>query len=153
MIVVRPYISEIDQRVETVALLALGGVAHIASLFTLGGMLDPEYLVLIISLALVPLVTLIGLKTIQSRRIKAAHRASRAARGRQAVGAVRAVKTAVRQLPQPPVSTMGDSESEEETTSHQTDAATWRATIGTRDPLTSQPSPQQSDSPDTILLF
>jgi hypothetical protein len=36
MIFVRPYISAIDQRVETVALLALGGVAHVASLFTLG---------------------------------------------------------------------------------------------------------------------
>jgi hypothetical protein len=102
MIFVRPYISTIDQRVETVALLALGGIAHIASLFTLGGMLDPEYLVLTVLLALVPLVTLVGLKAMEARQTKAAHKASRAARGRQAVGAVRWAKTVVRQERTPP---------------------------------------------------
>jgi hypothetical protein len=106
MIFVQPYISVIDQRVETVALLALGGVAHIASLFTLGGTLAPEYLTLTLVLILVPIVMLIGLKVMEWSAVGRQHRASRAARGRQAVAAVDHVGTAVRQLL--PRSTMGD---------------------------------------------
>ena len=55
-----PYISKLDHEIELFALLSLGAVAHVSSIFKAGVTWDPTYLGLTVGLFAIPMLTFVG---------------------------------------------------------------------------------------------
>ena len=70
LVLVRPYISAVDERVEIAALLSLMGVLACTSSLRAGDELDPVYTAVVALLAIVPIATLVGLKFQERRTAK-----------------------------------------------------------------------------------